>query len=85
MTFDNTNEIDRDDLWWASLSEEDQLRCFRQVCKLIYKGDIEKRGTYRYVLYDVFNWSPASYEDGLNHYMAIHNLIYAGIEAQRNA
>jgi hypothetical protein len=69
-----------DDMWWTRLSDEEQLRCFRQVCKLIHKGDIEDRGSYRYVLYDVFGWGPEAYGDGLEHYMKIHNLISYGLE-----
>lgn len=72
-----------DDLWWTKLSEEEQLQCFRQVCKLIHKGDVEDRGSYRYVLYDVFGWGPEAYSDGLAHYMTIHNLIFSGLEKEQ--
>lgn len=73
-------EPNADDQWWNSLDQEDQLRAFRQVCKLIHRGDVEDRGSYRYVLYDVFGWGPEAYGDGLAHYMTIHNLIYSAVE-----
>lgn len=85
LRVDRRKEQTADDVWWNSLSEEEQLRCFRQVCKLIHKGDVEERGSYRYVLYDVFKWSMAAYGDGLDHYMTIHNLIYAGLDAQEHS
>jgi len=42
------------------------------VCKLIYRADINDRGSYRYGVYDIFN---VDYVDGMKHYMAIHNAI----------
>jgi len=69
------------DQFWNSLSQEDKLKCFYSVCKRIHKGDIEDRGSYRYVLYDVFGFSPDSYAIGMNcGYMAIHNAIFTAEE-----
>ncbi len=42
--------------FWNSLSKEDQLKAFCAISRRIYKGEIEDRGTYRYVLYDVFGF-----------------------------
>lgn len=70
--------------WWEQLSEEEKLRAFRMVCRLIYEGDVRKRGSYRYVLYDTFGFGPEAYSDGMDcGYMTIHNLIWQGIESQK--
>ncbi len=61
-----------DDAWWDSLTMEGRAQAFRQVCKLIYRADINDRGSYRYGVYDIFN---VDYVDGMKHYMAIHNAI----------
>ena len=67
--------------FWNDLSYDDQLKAFYSVCKRIYEGDIKQRGSYRYVLYDVFNFEPDAYGIGMNcGYMAIHNAIFDGIE-----
>ena len=70
--------------WWEGLSEEDRLRAFRCVCSRIYDGDVRKRGSYRYVLYETFGFGPEAYSDGMDcGYMSIHNLIWQGIESQQ--
>ena len=67
--------------FWNNLSYDDQLKAFYSVCKRIYDGDIKQRGTYRYVLYDVFGFEPDAYGVGMQcGYMAIHNSIFDGIE-----
>lgn len=69
--------------WWEGLSEEDRLRAFRCVCSRIYDGDVRKRGSYRYVLYETFGFGPEAYSDGMDcGYMSIHNLIWQGIETE---
>jgi len=75
----------RDDAeWWEGLSYEDRLKAFRCVCRRIYSGDVEQRGSYRYVLYDVFVFGLDAYADGMDcGYMTIHNLIWQGVEAER--
>lgn len=61
---------------WNSLDYEHRLRVFYAVCKRIYKGDIVNKGSYRYVLYDVFGFDPDAYAIGMMAgYMAIHNSI----------
>ena len=63
--------------YWNSLSKEDQLKAFCAVSRRIYKGEIEERGTYRYVLYDVFGFGPEAYAPAqLAGYLTIHNAIY---------
>lgn len=62
--------------FWSSMSYEDKLKCFYAVCKRIHKGDIEDRGTYRYVLYDIFGFEPDAYAVGMMcGYLNIHNAI----------
>ena len=43
---------------------------------VFYEGDVRDKGTYRYVLYDVFGFDMDSYVLGMNcGYMSIHNAI----------
>ena len=65
--------------YWNSLSKEDQLKAFCAISRRIYKGEIEERGSYRYVLYDVFGFGPEAYAQAqMSGYLEIHNSIYAG-------
>ena len=67
------------DEFWNSLSEEDRLNAFGYVTRKIHQGDIVEKGSYRYVLYDVFGFGPESYILGMDSgYMAIHNAIFDG-------
>lgn len=62
--------------FWASLSYEEKLKVFHVVVSKIYKGDVQDKGSYRYVLYDVFGFHIDSYGVGMDcGYMTIHNLI----------
>lgn len=73
-----------DNEWWEGLSYEDKLKAFRSVCRRIHEGDVEKRGSYRYVLYDTFGFDMDAYLDGMDcGYLAIHNLIWQGIESEQ--
>lgn len=65
--------------FWDSLSDEDKLYAFYSVVSRIYKGEIEKRGSYRYVLYDVFGFGPEAYGLGMEcGFLRLHNAIIAG-------
>jgi hypothetical protein len=65
------------DQWWDSLPQEDQMRAFYSVVKRLVKGELRDRGTYRYVLYDIFGFDASSYMMGMNcGYMELHNSIY---------
>jgi hypothetical protein len=65
--------------WWNNLSEEDREKAFYSVCKRIHKADIEKNGSYRYALYQVFGFDMSMYGVGMDcGYMDIHNKIYGG-------
>lgn len=71
------------DAYWDSLSKEDQLKAFYSVCKRIHKGDVVDRGSYRYVLYNVFEFEPDAYRAGMDcGYFTIHNLIFEALDAQ---
>lgn len=72
------------DNFWENLSDEDKLYAFYSVCKRIYEGEVEQRGSYRYVLYDVFQFGPESYMVGMEcNYMQLHNLIGAAVDANK--
>ena len=67
----------RTDEWWDSLSEDQRQDAFYSVVKRLVKGELRDRGTYRYVLYDVFGFDASSYMMGMNcGYMELHNSIY---------
>ena len=63
--------------YWNSLTKEQQLDAFCAVCRRIYKGDVVDKGTYRYVLYNVFGFGPEAYAQAqLAGYLTIHNSIF---------
>jgi hypothetical protein len=71
------------DTWWESLSYDDKLRAFYSVVKRIHDGDIKQKGSYRYVLYDVFGFGPDAYGLGMEcGYMSLHNAIKTDEEEQ---
>jgi hypothetical protein len=71
----------KNDAWWNGLTETEREDAFYAVCKRIHKGDIVDKGTYRYVLYDVFGFGPGMYGAGMDcGYMAIHNSIFTSGE-----
>jgi hypothetical protein len=64
------------DTWWDNLSPQDREWAFYSVCKRIYKGEIVEKGSYRYVLYDVFGFDKNMYVQGMDcGFMALHNSI----------
>ncbi len=67
----------KNDAWWNSLTEAEREDAFYAVVKRIYQGEIIDRGSYRYVLYDVFGFGPGMYAQGMDcGYMELHNSIY---------
>lgn len=63
--------------FWENLSEDDKQRAFYSVLKRLVQGELRDRGSYRYVLYDVFGFDSDSYFMGMNcGYMELHNSIY---------
>lgn len=75
------DEYDKDtEAYWESLSYEDKLKVFYIVTKRIHKGDVIDRGSFRYVLYDIFGFDMDSYLVGMDSgYMEVHNAIAEGL------
>lgn len=62
--------------FWDNLSYDDKCNAFHAVMAKIYEGEIKVKGSYRYVLYDVFGFGPDMYVRGMDcGYMALHNSI----------
>jgi hypothetical protein len=78
-------EIENDqEAYWNSLSKDDQLKAFCAVARRIFKGDIELKGSYRYVLYEVFGFGPEAYAQAQDAgYLAIHNAIFTADQESR--
>jgi hypothetical protein len=69
------------DTWWDGLSETEREDAFYAVCKRLHQGELKERGSYRYVLYNVFGFDPGMYARGMDcGFMALHNAIYDGEE-----
>lgn len=67
------------EIYWNSLSKDEQLKVFCAVSRRIFDGEISRRGSYRYVLYDVFEFGPESYAAAQDAgYLEIHNSIFTG-------
>ena len=80
------NFEDNSESYWNNLNKEQRLNAFCAVVRRIYKGEIEKRGTYRYVLYDVFEFGPEAYAPAqMAGYLDIHNLIFDGLDANKES
>jgi len=75
---ESTNQYEKDcDTYWKNLSYDDQLKAFYSVVKRIHKGELEDRGSYRWILYDVFGFGPDSYVIGMDcGFLELHNSIY---------
>jgi hypothetical protein len=64
------------DSWWNNLSEQEREWAFYSVVKRICKGELVDKGSYRYVLYNVFGFDAGMYALGMDcGYMALHNSI----------
>lgn len=62
--------------FWESLSYDDKCNAFHAVVSRIVDGEIKQKGSYRYVLYDVFGFSPDMYVRGMDcGFMVLHNSI----------
>lgn len=73
-------EADMDE-WWNGLSKDDQMKAFYSVVKRIVDGELEQKGSYRYILYDVFGFGSESYMLGMMcGYMSLHNSIDRDVE-----
>lgn len=77
MNADAARYEQENDAWWNGLTETEREDAFYAVVKRIYQGEIKERGSYRYVLYDVFGFGPQMYVMGMEcGYMELHNAIY---------
>lgn len=72
------NELELEqEQYWDSLTKEQQLKAFCAVVRRIHKGELEDKGTYRYVLYQVFGFGPESYAQAqMAGFLALHNSIF---------
>lgn len=62
--------------FWDSLSYEDKCNAFHAVVSKLVDGELKDKGSYRYVLYDIFGFGPEMYVRGMNcGFMALHNSI----------
>ena len=69
------------DEWWNALTKDDQMKAFYSVMKRLVDGELEQKGSYRYVLYDVFGFGPESYMLGMMcGFMSLHNSIERDVE-----
>lgn len=69
------------DEWWNKLDKDQQLLAFYSVVKRLVDGELVQKGSYRYVLYEVFGFGMESYMIGMNcGYMALHNAVCEGPE-----
>ena len=70
--------------FWEQLPYDDKLKAFYAVVQRIHKAEVKDRGSYRYAIYDVFNFNFDSYSIAFDAgYMDIHNYIFDGIEAEK--
>jgi hypothetical protein len=69
------------DEWWNALTKDDQMKAFYSVVKRLVDGELEQKGSYRYVLYDVFGFGAESYMLGMMcGFMSLHNSIERDVE-----
>lgn len=63
--------------YWNSLTKEQQLMAFCAISRRIFDGEIKQKGTYRFVLYNVFGFGPEAYMAAqCANYLEIHNAIF---------
>jgi hypothetical protein len=75
-------EAQNDD-WWNCLSQQEREDAFYAVVKRIHKGEIVENGSYRYILYDIFDFDASMYIRGMDcGFMAMHNAIKTDAEEQ---
>lgn len=67
-----------EEAYWNSLTKEQQLCAFNSVCRRIIKGEFQDKGTYRYVLYEIFGFGMEAYARAqMAGYLDIHNSIFS--------
>lgn len=67
--------------YWNSLSTEDQLKAFCAVVRRIVRGELQDKGSYRYVLYNTFGFGLEAYGQAqMAGYLELHNSIFESDE-----
>ena len=62
--------------YWNALSYEEKLKAFYSVISRVVKGELEDKGSYRHVLYEVFGFGPDAYIVGMDcGFLRLHNSI----------
>jgi hypothetical protein len=70
--------------YWNSLTKEQQLDAFCAVVRRIRQGDMIDKGSYRYVLYQVFDFGAEAYLPAqMAGYLDIHNAIFTSEQEAR--
>ena len=63
--------------FFESLAYDEKLKVFSHVIRLIHQGEIVDKGSYRYLLYDIFGFETDSYALGMDcGFLDLHNSIY---------
>jgi hypothetical protein len=63
--------------FWNSFSKDDQLKLFCAVSRRIFEGELKQKGSYRYILYNIFGFDTSAYAQAqCARYIDIHNAIY---------
>jgi hypothetical protein len=79
LKYEAENEV-----WWNSLTDKNREDAFYAVVKRLHKGEIIDRGTYRYILYEVFRFDAGMYGAGMDcGFMDLHNSIYTREEMRQ--
>ena len=74
-------QVEQEETFWNSLTQEEQLSAFCCVSRRINKGELKERTTYRGMLYGVMGFGAESYARALDAgYMEIHNAIFDASE-----
>ena len=67
---------DEADAFWNGLSYEDKCNAFHAVVERLVQGELKDKGSYRWVLYDVFGFDMDMYTRGMDcGFMQLHNSI----------
>jgi hypothetical protein len=62
--------------FWSSLSKEDQMKAFFMVTSKLYDAEVNKKLSYRGVLYEEFGFDRSSYVLGMqSNFIDLHNMI----------
>lgn len=71
---------------WNTLSEDQKIKIWYYVCNQIYVNEFVDKGSYRHLLYTLFNFGPDAYSLGMDcGLMEIHNSITTTEDLRDNA